>query len=172
MYRGWACWAKARLTSDTITTARIKVKNRVICFSRNCRAVWSWPAIPPARLFPDFALSQPIEANLVNFLTHCDQIWKPDSGLTCNCRTVRCSNDQANSLNGARRSSFAACNVPSCRGANRASTRMCFRNPVTAAGALVLSIDRWAKVLVPRRQQSFEITIALARRNFSAIGSR
>jgi hypothetical protein len=28
--------------------------------------------------FLDFALSRPIGANLVNFLTHCDQIWKPD----------------------------------------------------------------------------------------------
>jgi hypothetical protein len=41
--------------------------------------------------FRDFPLPRPIGANLVNFLTHCDQIWKRDSGpWLVNCRSMRC----------------------------------------------------------------------------------
>jgi hypothetical protein len=70
--------------------------------------------------------------------------------------------EQTNLLDRFRRSSFAIWHGSSYWDANRASKTMQCRNALTTARALVVSINRWTKMLVPRRKQSFQITIALA----------
>src|SRR5882672_11421663 len=77
--------------------------------------------------------------------------------------------DQANSLRGFRRPSFANWRGPSCWDANRAGkNRMQCRIASTPAGSLVLSAHRWAEMLVSGRKQSVEIIVGVASAAFSA----
>src|SRR6266446_4502906 len=74
MYLGWA-WAKAELTPpDTITTARIKVENRVIC-SLAIAEPGANEKLIPARIAPEVKQAAGTETALLPAPFWCTYAW-------------------------------------------------------------------------------------------------